>query len=135
MSWAIGDSTKHNRIIGYGVPCICEHPNCNKKIDRGLSYICGGDIDGGEHGCGLFFCAEHLLHAPAPHEAANDDADYYQLCNRCANYKTPYTIKPDCFQWVYWILTDESWHQWRVENKENVHQMRIAIKRVFAHAI
>ena len=61
MGWSVGYDSKWERDIGYGVPAICDHPGCNKEIDRGLGYVCGGEPYGGEHGCGLFFCGEHLL--------------------------------------------------------------------------
>ena len=56
MSWSIGFDSNWNRDIGYGVPAYCDNPKCNKEIDRGLSYVCGGEAFGGEKGCGLYFC-------------------------------------------------------------------------------
>src|SRR5690606_23075125 len=53
MGWAVGYDSNWNRDIGYGVPTTCDHPGCNEKIDRGLSYVCGDEPYGGEHGCGL----------------------------------------------------------------------------------
>ncbi len=53
MGWSIGSDG--DRDIGYGVPAECDHPDCTAEIDRGLSYVCGGDPYGGEYGCGLFF--------------------------------------------------------------------------------
>ena len=81
MGWSLGldtNRTEGDRDIGYGVSSECDGSGCNKKIDRGLAYVCGGDPYGGEHGCGRFFCYEHL--------------DYYfdssdnmspQLCSEC----------------------------------------------------
>ncbi|HEV7521417.1 MAG TPA: hypothetical protein VGP89_09990, partial [Candidatus Angelobacter sp.] len=60
MGWSLGFDSNWQRDIGYGVPAYCDHPKCNKKIDRGLSYVCGGEPYGGELGCGLYFCSEHL---------------------------------------------------------------------------
>lgn len=117
MSWAIGE---HNgRDIGYGVPAICDHPNCNNDIDRGLSYVCGGEPYGGEHGCGLFFCGEHLFY----HQFRGEET-VIQTCKRCDTYKPPYSPKPDTQEWVNWKLTDESWAQWREENPEIVESLR-----------
>ena len=76
MSWAIGEFK--GRDIGYGVPSICDHPDCNKEIDRGLSYVCGGDVYGGEYGCGLFFCEEHKEYEDFK------GGQYCQVCERCA---------------------------------------------------
>ncbi len=38
MSYAVGNCGKHKRHIGYGVPAICDHPDCTEEIDRGLGY-------------------------------------------------------------------------------------------------
>jgi len=106
MGWSIGFDSNWNRDIGYGVPAFCDHPGCGKEIDRGLSYVCGGEPYGGERGCGLFFCSEHLfLHAKLP-----------QLCTRCHNRRPPYKPTADHPEWVQWKMTDESWGQWRLEN-------------------
>lgn len=110
MSWSIGHSHKHNRDVGYGVPAICEHPDCNKQIDRGLSHACGDMHDGGEHGCGLYFCEEHLAFA-------DDDRDA-RLCERCCSDSDPFTPKPDVLEWSVWKLADDSWAKWRAENPE-----------------
>jgi len=37
---------------GYGVPDVCNHPECSAEIDRGLSYLC--------YGCTGYFCGAHL---------------------------------------------------------------------------
>lgn len=62
MGWSIGYDSKWKRDIGYGVPASCDYPGCDAEIDRGLSYVCGGEPYGGEVGCGLYFCAAHLLY-------------------------------------------------------------------------
>jgi hypothetical protein len=109
MSWAVGDH--EGRDVGYGVPSLCDHPGCTAKIDRGLSYVCGGDVYGGEHGCGLFFCAEHMHYA-------GDKRDNVQLCIRCCYGKQPYEPTPDLQEWIDWKLTDESWADWRAANPD-----------------
>jgi len=60
MSWAYGVN-ENGREIGYSVPDTCNHKSCKRKIDRGLSYRCGG-VAGlhREYGCGDFFCWNHL---------------------------------------------------------------------------
>lgn len=58
MSWARGTNSA-GREVGYAIEAHCDHPECRTVIDRGLSYICGSDIEGGDHGCGKFFCDEH----------------------------------------------------------------------------
>ena len=42
MGWEIGYDDNWERDIGYGVPAECDHPDC-QVIDRGLSYVCGGE--------------------------------------------------------------------------------------------
>ncbi len=112
MGWSLGFDTNWNRDIGYGVPAICDHPKCDKEIDRGLGYVCGGDIYGGEKGCGLFFCGHHLSAGG-------------QLCPKCDRYdKKPYKAKPDARVWERFKLKHSSWKSWRDENPELVLQMR-----------
>jgi hypothetical protein len=106
MGWSIGFDNNWKRDIGYGVPAICDHPKCNKKIDRGLSFVCGEQPYGGEHGCGLFFCSEHLIMTNRGF-----------LCPKCARYDhKPYKPKPDIKEWVDFKMTDQSWAKWREEN-------------------
>lgn len=114
MSWAIGFDSRWQRDVGYGVPVICDHPRCNAEIDRGLSYVCGGGPYGGEKGCGLFFCYEHLSGGWGP--------GVVQRCSRCRNGhgRTPFTPKPDLHRWIRHKLTDESWQAWRDENPDEV---------------
>jgi hypothetical protein len=105
MGWSIGFDSKCGRDIGYGVPCLCDHPKCSKEIDRGLDYVCGGDPYGGERGCGLYFCGEHLiLSVRLP-----------QLCDRCLKRRKPYDKKPDVKKWIDYKMTDPSWSEWRKE--------------------
>lgn len=100
MGWSVGYDDKWQRDIGYGVPAVCDHPACNEEIDRGLGHVCGGEPYGGEDGCGLYFCGEHL---------------YPTKCNRCHEHKEPYEPKPDTQEWRDWKRTDESWSKWRQE--------------------
>lgn len=98
MSWAVGEF--NGRDIGYGVPATCDHPDCGARIDRGLAYVCGGEVYGGTRGCGLFFCD---LHRAGEHE----------LCARCAKRKPPFIPTPDVPEWIAHKETDESWAAWR----------------------
>lgn len=107
MSWAVGRNND-NRWVGYGVPAICDHPRCTAKIDRGLGYICGGHIDGGDNGCGRFFCGEHLRRWRRGS----------QVCTRCANYRDPYPAKPDTAEWLRHILSDPTWAEWRTKCRD-----------------
>ncbi len=111
MGWSIGYDDRHKRDIGYGVPAICDHPDCNKEIDRGLGYVCANEEPyGGGEGCGLHFCSDHRVNAK-------------NQCERCANDKEPFDPKPDTEEWNTWKLTHESWQQWRDENPEIVKKM------------
>ena len=105
MGWSIGFDPRWNRDIGYGVPAFCDHPDCSKIIDRGISFVCGGEAYGGERGCGLYFCSDHL---------------YDSICEACENDQPPYSPKPDSPEWISWKLTDSSWEQWRKENPDLV---------------
>lgn len=60
MSWAYGKNAE-GREIGYGVEAICDYAGCSQPIDRGISFVCGGMHDGGDHGCGGYFCDAHLF--------------------------------------------------------------------------
>lgn len=107
MGWEIGEFD--GRDIGYGVPAICDKPGCKAEIDRGLSYVCGSDPYGGEFGCGMFFCGEHLLY-----REPKGSGRYIQLCPRCFAHKPPYKRpSPDVPEWINHKMTHESWVQWR----------------------
>jgi hypothetical protein len=115
MGWSVGYDENWKRDIGYGVPSICDHPDCNKEIDRGLSYVCGGQPYGGEKGCGLYFCNEHLSYG-----LKADGGGWFQGCDRCVEGKAPSAPKPDTDEWIHHKATDSSWGQWRQEQKEAI---------------
>ncbi len=102
MSWGVGYDDHWKRDIGYGVPALCDHPDCNEEIDRGLGWVCGGQPYGGEHGCGLFFCSTHQV-------------GLHQNCERCDNQQPPFEAKPDLPEWINHKMTDPSWQIWRDE--------------------
>lgn len=110
MSWAIGFDAMWQRDIGYGVPAVCDHPDCNELIDRGLAHVCGGEPYGGEDGCGLFFCGRHLwsTRGSAPQ------------CDRCEAGQPPFQPKPDTREWLRHKLTHPSWGPWRAERPDAV---------------
>lgn len=113
MSWAVGYDENWNRDIGYGVPAICDSPNCTTAINRGLAYACGSEPYGGEKGCGLFFCDFHMSgYSP-------------QLCTRCRNHKTPYNAKPDTPEWINHKMTDPSWETWRNEQRLSIQSSKV----------
>ncbi|AII28223.1 hypothetical protein VC74_gp47 [Mycobacterium phage Sparky] len=134
MGWSIGYDPQTNRDIGYGVPAWCDHPDCDTKIDRGLSYVCGGAAYGGDHGCGRYFCEAHLGFA---YDADGDDlvdADgecLPQMCKPCCtshehpdNPVQPFPPKSDHPEWINHKLTDPSWQQWRDENPDEVEELK-----------
>lgn len=110
MGWSIGYDSKWGRDIGYGVPAYCDHPGCTEEIDRGLSYVCGGEPYGGERGCGLYFCEKHHVLS----------VRLRMLCERCVKRKPSFEAKPDHPEWIQWKLTHESWAEWRQEHPEYV---------------
>lgn len=136
MGWAIGTG-ENGRDIGYAVPAICDHPDCNEEIDRGFSYCCGEYTT--DEGCGLYFCGSHLMTVENPLTDEEDDNAYSpQLCDACALYwklrqiddevawelaPKGYEPKPDALKWVYWKLHDMSWDEWRKNNPEATEAM------------
>lgn len=119
MGWDIGYDENWKRWIGYGVPAYCDQPTCRSVIDRGLSYVCGGEPYGGEHGCGLFFCEKHRHFGP-----------HAEICARCLAYKKPYKrIKPEHPRWIRHLLYDETWLEWRRENPGQVMAFKEMLKR------
>lgn len=60
MGWGFGINNE-GREVGYYVRAICDEDGCEAHIDRGLAYVCGGMHDGGEWGCGRYFCGDHLF--------------------------------------------------------------------------
>ena len=101
------------RWAGYGVPAVCDWPDCTVEIDRGLGYKCehghsdeegdGSDPEFDDFGCGLYFCTAHLYDT-AKHDGIEP--------------------KPDTREWIEWQLTDDSWEQWRTENPDRVAVLR-----------
>lgn len=59
MGWANCGEDSKGRPIGYAHGATCDHPGCNKTIDRGLAYACGGMHGEDEVSCERYFCAEH----------------------------------------------------------------------------
>jgi hypothetical protein len=108
MSWSVGYDHNQGRDIGYGVPSWCDHPGCMSVIDRGLSYVCGGEPYGGERGCGLYFCSAHR------------GLKYCRTCEnplvRRGRLPAPTYQSVDHPDWIHHKFTDESWGEWRENN-------------------
>ncbi|MDD3775891.1 MAG: hypothetical protein PHV08_08060 [Sulfurovaceae bacterium] len=79
---------------------------------------------GGEHGCGLFFCSEHLNDV----YDENDECIKSNVCERCAKNEEPFSPKPDTKEWINWKLEDYSWRAWRDENPLKVEEMKKYLK-------
>lgn len=119
MGWSIGFDSKWGRDIGYGVPATCDQLGCGAEIDRGLSYVCGGEPYGGDRGCGLYFCGDHRQWFERLPE----------LCDRCGpRVKKPHQPTPDVPEWINHKLTDDSWQQWRDENPAAVLILKAALQ-------
>lgn len=115
MSWAIGFDSHWNRDIGYGVPALCDHPECSVAIDRGLAFVCGGEPYGGDQGCGLYFCETHQV---GPH----------QRCEKCHKRRKHFAPKADVPRWMRHKLRDGTWARWRKENPDAANALRIALR-------
>ena len=59
MGWGDCGTDSDGRPIGYVFEAVCDEPGCNKKIDRGLSYVCGDMHGEDEYSCEQYFCEEH----------------------------------------------------------------------------
>ncbi len=82
MGWSYGidlNRAEGDQDIGYAIDAVCDDSGCEKDIHRGLAYCCGNDVIGGEHGCGGFFCDNHLCYA-----FNEQDEMSPQLCMKCA---------------------------------------------------
>lgn len=127
MGWSIGWDSNTQRWIGYGVPAYCDHPECDEEIDRGLSYVCGGQPYGGDKGCGLYFCEKHR-HWNQDFDSEISDDDLAHVCERCLDPEAKnFKPKPEHPIWINHLLTDESWEQWRNENADEVDTLRTAL--------
>lgn len=78
MSLSHCGKDSQGRDIGYAYAAKCDHPVCDKDIDRGLSYACGGMHGSTELGCEKYFCEGHMLNT------AINNGDYVELCDYCA---------------------------------------------------
>lgn len=76
MGWSGPMPNAQGRMVGYAVEAVCDDPACEEEIDRGLAFVCGSMHDGGEHGCGGYFCFSHLYYVKV-------NGEMVQLCKRC----------------------------------------------------
>ena len=62
MGWGYCGKDRYGRDIGYSVEATCDKSGCTAKIDRGLSFCCGGMHGEDDIGCAKYFCTGHLEH-------------------------------------------------------------------------
>jgi len=114
----------NNRFWGYWVSTICEHPDCNKEIDRWMSYACWWEPFS-EKWCDRYFCEKHTNYVEFDSmwdmikEESKEDKqgnECYPLCERCAKNEEPFNYKPESKEWLEHIISDESWEIWREKN-------------------
>lgn len=94
MGWGTcGRNPLTGEMMGYCYSGECTKPDCEKVINHGLSYVCGGMHGGGEWGCGRYFCADHLHSLWFENQALDDymtggteyDCHDRQVCSFCYN--------------------------------------------------
>ena len=78
MGWADCGTDSKGRPIGYAFEATCDHPGCDTKINRGLSYACGNMHGNTDWGCENYFCPEHLMLVDKDHDS--------QLCFACHDH-------------------------------------------------
>jgi len=69
LGWSYGINSE-GREIGYSVQATCDWPDCDAKIDRGLSYLCGEMSDDGLTSCNGYFCEDHRIWSETGRESA-----------------------------------------------------------------
>lgn len=79
MGWADCGLDSQGRPIGYVHAGVCDHPECEKEITRGLAHACGGMHGKTEFGCEKYFCEDHLQHT-----VLDAPDDFYSICGSCA---------------------------------------------------
>ena len=77
MGWGNCGTDSNGRPLGYVFPAFCDHSGCNKKIDRGLSYACGGMHGEEEYSCEGYFCEDHRTCVETP------AGDCISICHGC----------------------------------------------------
>ena len=79
MGWGDCGLDSKGRPIGYLFEATCDYEGCDEKIDRGLSYACGGmHGEATRYDCEGYFCDKHMscgFEIP--------DVECPQLCLNC----------------------------------------------------
>ena len=77
MGWGNCGTDSQGRPIGYSFDGTCDHPGCNREIDRGLAHACGGMHGEQDYSCEGYFCHEHLTMVETP------EGDCISICPEC----------------------------------------------------
>lgn len=94
MGWAHCGEDSTGREIGYAIEATCDHEGCTKKIDRGLSYACGGMHGDPDGSCEGYFCAEHRVYSE--HAAGGDGAEVCLACAKAFDEEKRCTCDDHC---------------------------------------
>lgn len=92
MGWANCGEDSKGRPIGYAHMANCDFRKgeetlnarteiCNARIDRGLSYACGGMHGEDVYSCEGYFCQSHLHYVGTP-----DRGSSMQICSKCYDF-------------------------------------------------
>ncbi len=120
MGWSDCGTDYQGRPIGYAHGAKCDHPGCNKDIDRGLSYACGGHHGSGNWYCDEYYCSEHLIFTdthegimqlcPVCHNTAVDYENSCQICDHLDSYMCGGSLIGQCKKMEHKLIdeiTDE----------------------------
>lgn len=108
MGWANCGEDSHGRPIGYAHEATCDHPGCSVRIDRGLSYACGGMHGELEGACEKYFCNKHLS------KWSLVDGESKAICEQCYNEAKAYAItNPEDANELVEFFEEEEGPEWR----------------------
>lgn len=82
MGWARCGKDSKGRNIGYAYVATCDHRGCKTKIDRGLSYACGGMHGENGHDCEKYFCEIHTYYIEDPFDQIDSQCSA-RVCDQC----------------------------------------------------
>lgn len=81
MGWGDCGTDSQGRPIGYSFEATCDQPDCTARIDRGLSYACGGMHGNTDSGCEKYFCETHRSNWVEE----EPDGKIVEVCDECAS--------------------------------------------------
>lgn len=136
MGYEVYESKNNWRWQGHGVPAVCDHPDCNVLVDRGMGYACCDDPKH-TNSCGGFFCSTHAELCTPIYEDEFEDLEKDEVKELLSEYdltEMPTFDQSGVFfqcghepiqykehrSWLSFILEDESWEKWRGRNPEAV---------------